>query len=147
MKPTICYFSEETKFVLRHKRKVTAWLHRVVQDEGHRLDRLVFVFCSDACLLVKNRTYLNHDTLTDVLSFDYATQPKTILGEIYISIERVRDNAKYYQTPPQVELHTVMVHGLLHLLGYGDATEAERGVMREKERWYVSQWDLPAEAS
>ncbi len=139
MKPTIYYFSEETQFVLRQKRKITAWLQSVIQQEAHQLDGLTFVFCSDGYLHAKNKTYLNHDTLTDILTFDYATKAKTILGDIYISIERVRDNAKQYQTKPQEELYMVMVHGLLHLLGYDDHTAADTRIMREKERWYVAQ--------
>jgi rRNA maturation RNase YbeY len=135
----ICYFLEEIIFKLKQKRKVSVWLQTVIQQEGYLLEHLNFIFCSDHYLHAKNKTYLGHDTLTDVITFDHASVEKTILGDIYISIDRVRENAKVYKQKTQEELYTVMVHGLLHLLAYGDTTIEEEIVMREKELFYIKQ--------
>lgn len=135
----ICSFSEEVEFKLKNKRKIFCWLLRVIQQEHYRLVQLNFIFCSDSYLYIKNRDYLGHDTLTDVLTFDYSTREKNILGDIYISIERVKENAQRYNHGMAQELHLVMVHGLLHLLGYNDQTVQERRIMQEKETFYCKQ--------
>lgn len=135
---SIYYFSEDIGFSLRQKRKISAWLQSVIEQERYTSDHINFIFCSDVYLHTKNKEYLGHDTLTDVITFDYTTVPKTILGDIYISIERVRDNAKYYKRKAQEELYTVMVHGVLHLLAYGDQTVEEKVIMREKESLYLN---------
>ncbi|WP_339044506.1 rRNA maturation RNase YbeY [Cardinium endosymbiont of Tipula unca] len=133
----IYYFSEDIAFYLRKKRKISTWLQSVIEQERYTLDHINFIFCSDVYLHAKNKEYLGHDTLTDVITFDYSTIPKTVLGDIYISIERVRENAKYYNRKAQEELCTVMVHGVLHLLAYGDQTAEEEIIMREKEAFYL----------
>lgn len=135
---SIYYFSEDIGFSLRQKRKISTWLQYVIEQEKHTLDHINFIFCSDVYLHAKNKEYLGHDTLTDVITFDYTTVPKTILGDIYISVERVRENAKYYKRKAQEELYTVMVHGVLHLLAYGDQTVEEKVIMREKESLYLN---------
>ena len=135
----IYYFLEDVDLVIKHKRKISNWLQAVIQQEGYRLAHLNFVFCSDPYLHQHNKAYLGHDTLTDVITFDYATSASSILGDIYISIERVKENAKVYQQSFLAELYTVMVHGLLHLLGYDDHTPEDKSVMREKELFYLRQ--------
>ncbi|MGI2298666.1 rRNA maturation RNase YbeY [Candidatus Cardinium hertigii] len=135
----IYYFSEEISFRLRRKRKISAWLERVIHQEGYTLIQLNFIFCPDTYLHAKNITYLSHDTLTDVITFNYATDAKTILGDVYISIERVRENAKTYKRQIAAELYMVMVHGLLHLLSYNDQNPEEELIIREKETFYLTQ--------
>lgn len=136
---SIYYFSEKIKFNLRKKKEISTWLQRVIYQEGYKLHHINFIFCSDQFLYKKNKTYLNHDTLTDVITFNYAAQSKTIWGDIYISINRVRENAKSYKRKFLEELYTVMVHGTLHLLFYGDHTEEDKKIMQEKEFFYLSQ--------
>lgn len=128
----IYYFSEEISFRLRQKRKISAWLQMVIQQEGYTLIQLNFIFCPDSYLHAKNITYLGHDTLTDVITFNYATDAKTVFGDVYISIERVRENAKMYKRQMAAELYMVMVHGLLHLLSYNDQKPEEKLIIRVK---------------
>ena len=139
IKMNIYYFSEEINFRLRQKRKLSVWLQRVIQQEGYTLDHLNFIFCADHYLHAKNITYLSHDTLTDVITFNYSTDAKTILGDVYISIERVSENAKAYNRKMVEELYMVMVHGLLHLLAYNDQKPEDQLIMREKENFYLNQ--------
>lgn len=135
---SIYYFTEDIKFTFPQTKSTTAWLKTVIQQEGYCLLSLNFIFCSDKYLHAKNVTYLHHDTLTDVITFSYAERPYTIAGEIYISIERVRENATIYQADFWEELYTVMVHGVLHLLGYNDHTVQAKEEMRKKENNYLS---------
>jgi len=101
--------------------------------------QLNFVFCSDCYLHTKNVQYLQQDTLTDVLTFNHADTPGTIEGDIYISIDRVYENAQIWKLPFVQELQTIMVHGVLHLLGYGDENPADKVLMRQKELKYMTQ--------
>lgn len=142
VKMNIYYFSEEINFRLKQKRKISAWLQDVISQEGYTLNHLNFIFCTDNYLHAKNVTYLGHDTLTDVITFNYATDAKTILGDVYISIERIRENAKAYNRKMEEELYTVMVHGLLHLLAYNDKKRKDQLIMREKETFYLNQFAL-----
>jgi len=135
----ICFFAEEVTFTLPAPAATAAWLQTVIHQEGYVLAHLNFIFCSDRYLHAQNIQYLQHNTLTDVLTFDYADTPGTIEGDIYISIDRVTVNAKIWQQPFIQELQTVMVHGVLHLLGYEDQTPATRALMRQKEAKYVAQ--------
>lgn len=135
----IYYFSEEISFSLKQKRKISAWLQMVIQQEGYTLVHLNFIFCADSYLYTKNITYLGHDTLTDVITFNYATRAQTVFGDVYISIERVRENAKTYRGKMVEELYMVMVHGLLHLLSYNDQKIEEQLIMKEKEKFYLKQ--------
>jgi probable rRNA maturation factor len=135
----ICFFAEEVNFVLQTPNTIAAQIRAIIQQEGYTLTHLNFIFCSDRYLHAKNLQYLQHDTLTDVLTFDYADTPGTIEGDIYISIDRVSANAQTWQQSFMQELQTVMVHGVLHLLGYEDQTPAARALMRQKETEYVTQ--------
>jgi len=136
---SICFFSEEVSFTLPTPTATAAWIRSVIQQEGYALVQLNFIFCSDLYLHAKNVQYLQHDTLTDVLTFDYADTPGTIEGDIYISTERVSANAQAWQQSFMQELQTVMVHGVLHLLGYEDQTPTTRALMRRKETEYITQ--------
>lgn len=135
----IKYFCDNTYFKLRKEKSIAIWLERVIWQEGYRLEYLHFIFCSDTILHHINVHHLNHDTWTDVITFDYRNLPKRIQGEVYISIDRIRENAKLYQHPLQVELYTVMLHGLLHLLGYDDHSPGDIARMRAQEQHYLGQ--------
>ncbi|MHB9147153.1 MAG: rRNA maturation RNase YbeY [Candidatus Amoebophilus sp.] len=136
-KANIYYFVEDIQFKLPNPKIITDWIHNVIQQENCQLVNLNFIFCSDNFLHEKNLKYLQHDTLTDVITFSYAEDQKNIEGEIYISIERVSDNATTYQIDFLQELYTVMIHGVLHLLGYNDETLLEQEEMRKKESIYM----------
>lgn len=135
----ICFFAEAVDFVLPTPDTIAVWIQTIIRQEGYTLTQLNFIFCSDRYLHAKNIQYLQHDTLTDVLTFDYADAPGTIEGDIYISIDRVHANAQTWQQSFMQELQTVMVHGVLHLLGYEDQTPAAQALMRQKEAEYVTQ--------
>jgi rRNA maturation RNase YbeY len=132
----ITFQSEDIVFDLKEKLKHKQWLKEVARIEGKSILELSYVFCSDAYLLSINQAYLNHDTLTDIVTFDQSEDSKKIEGDIFISIERVRENGEKYGTN-KTELKRVMVHGLLHLLGYKDKTKADKETMRKKENTYL----------
>tara|TARA_B100000575_G_C23073770_1_gene618509 strand:- start:682 stop:1086 length:405 start_codon:yes stop_codon:yes gene_type:complete len=113
------------------------WIKKIILSEKKFLGDIIFVFCNDQFLLKKNIKYLNHDTLTDVISFDYSNESE-INGDILISIERVKENAKLYNQTFSTELNRVMAHGLLHLLGYNDKSKEEAKIMKSKENYYLS---------
>jgi len=115
------------------------WLSNVVRKENKRIKsvEINYIFCGDAHLLSLNQKYLNKDTLTDVITFDYS-EKNTLKGDVFISYERVKDNAKKFHQKTPDELLRVIVHGLLHLLGYKDKTPAERKVMTQKEDHYLA---------
>lgn len=123
----------KTTFRLRQARKVSVWLAKVVKAEKASIGSLSYVFCSDAYLVSINKTYLNHDTLTDIITFPYTEKKGPLDGEIFISIQRVRENAKGLGVDFETELRRVMIHGVLHLLGYTDKTAAMKKRMRKKE--------------
>tara|TARA_B110000438_G_scaffold240737_1_gene239542 strand:- start:1698 stop:2108 length:411 start_codon:yes stop_codon:yes gene_type:complete len=130
-------FTSNTNFQLRHKTVLKSWIKEVVGKEGKKMKDLSFIFCDDMELLNKNSKYLNHDTLTDILTFDYS-ENNNISGDIYISIDRVKENAKTYKVTFENELDRVMIHGILHLLGYKDKSKKDQKAMREKEDFYLS---------
>ena len=133
----ISYFTEDVKFVLKGKLLNNRWLKMVVESEVKRLGDLSIIFCSDPYILDVNLRYLQHDYFTDIITFDYC-EGDTISGDLFISIDSVRENALYYGASFEDELDRVMVHGVLHLLGYDDYTPEETAVMREKENYYVN---------
>lgn len=135
----IQFCTEDITFSLKEKLKHKAWLNEVAKQEGKKILELSYVFCSDAYLLEINQAYLNHDTLTDIVTFDNSEDPKKIEGDIFISIERVRENGEKLGTS-ETELERVMVHGLLHLLGYKDKKKEEKALMTEKEDFYIKQY-------
>ena len=117
---------------------IKLWLEGVVAEEGKMIGDITFIFCTDEYLLQKNIEFLNHETLTDVIAFDYSKNVQ-ISGDVFISIDRVKENAKIFQETFLTELNRVMVHGLLHLLGYKDKTKKNAKKMREKENFYLSK--------
>jgi rRNA maturation RNase YbeY len=129
-------FNYESDFKLHNEKELSIWISSVINSEGFKEGDINYIFCNDDYLLQLNQEFLNHDTLTDIISFDY-TLGKEINGDIFISIERVLDNAKDYQVEFSNELHRVMVHGILHYCGYNDKTQKETQLMRVKENHYT----------
>lgn len=128
----IDFFSENEFELPIKKEQLEQWLEAVIASENKTLGEIGYVFCSDVYLLKLNQDYLEHDTYTDIISFDYS-YGNTLEGEIYISTERLEENADKYGVPFTKELQRVLVHGILHLCGYKDKTEEEASKMREKE--------------
>jgi len=135
--PAINFFQEEIRFKLPHPRITSRWIRSVAESEKNRVSLINFIFCSDKYLKKINLEYLAHDTFTDIITFDYSDS-EGIQGDVFISIERVKENAHKFETHFENELHRVMVHGVLHLLGYSDKTKAAKSVMRKKEDAYLS---------
>lgn len=125
----------ELPWTCRHKRKIQRWLEGVVRDHGCELGEIEVVFCSDDYLLEVNRNSLNHNYFTDIITFDYRAG-ELISGDLFVSIDRVRDNAQNLGVSFSNELHRVLVHGVLHLCGWHDSTDEEKNAMRTEEtRW------------
>jgi len=137
--PQIHFFEEDIRYNLKDKRKVKQWVTDTIIAEGYQLDELNYIFCSDAYLLTMNQQYLDHDTYTDIITFDNSTEKKVITGDIFISIERIRENAAKFKQAVADELHRVIIHGALHLLGYKDKTDADHKKMTQKEDHYLSK--------
>ncbi|MEC3906272.1 rRNA maturation RNase YbeY [Tamlana sp. 2201CG12-4] len=130
-------FNSETDFHLANEDAISKWISETIVAENYKLEEISYVFCDDEYLHKLNVEFLGHDTLTDIISFDYSVG-KIIHGEIFISTERVADNAKDYQVSFEEELNRVIIHGVLHYCGYKDKTESEAKVMRAKENHYLS---------
>jgi rRNA maturation RNase YbeY len=125
-------FAYQTDFKLQNEEGVAEWISEIIVLEGFAEGDITYIFCDDDYLLKINQEFLNHDTLTDIISFDYSLG-KQIHGEIYISTNRVADNAEIYETGFNNELHRVIIHGILHYCGYKDKTELDIEIMRRKE--------------
>jgi probable rRNA maturation factor len=123
---------EGLDFVLKEQAAITAWIKKVIKQEGKKCGELLYFFCSDKYLLRINKDFLKHNTYTDIVTFDYS-EAGTIAGEIYVSIDRIKENAAIYKQPFNKELKRVLIHGVLHLCGYTDKTEALKKKMRQKE--------------
>ena len=137
----IRYFSEGIKFDLKTKSLNNKWLKFVAESEIRKIGDINIIFCSDSYILDVNMKYLQHDYFTDIITFDYC-EGNVLSGDLFISIDSVRDNASFYGTEFSEELNRVMVHGVLHLIGYDDHTDSEQKMMRSKEDYYLSQ--IPA---
>jgi rRNA maturation RNase YbeY len=135
----IAFLTEDITFELKEKLKHKAWIKDAAKAEGFKIGELNYIFCSDAYLLDINQKYLGHDTLTDIVTFDNSEDPKMIEGDIFISIERVRENAVKFDTA-ESELKRVMVHGLLHLAGYKDKDKAQKELMTLKENEHLKTY-------
>jgi rRNA maturation RNase YbeY len=115
----------------------STWIKEVIAEEGYELTRIDYIFCSDEFLLEVNRTHLDHDFYTDIITFPLNANP--IIAEIYISIERVKENATSYSVPFQDELLRVIIHGILHLCGYDDHEETDIAFIRKREEYYLKK--------
>ena len=133
----IRFFTEDCSVVLKNKAQLRDWFINTAKAESNSIKELNYVFCSDAYLLEMNQLYLKHDTYTDIITFDNSETDMKVLGDIFISIDRIRENAKNFGVTETDELHRVMIHGLLHLLGYGDKSKTEKAKMTEKENYYL----------
>jgi len=140
MKREIRFFTEGVDYQIREKGKIRSWVERAVEKEGYEPGELNFIFCTDKYLQKINRKYLNNRLLTDVIAFNFSEREHVVCGEIYISLERVRENAKKYKQTIMMELKRVMIHGVLHLMGYNDHNEQEIETMREKEAYYLAEY-------
>jgi len=135
----IHFFSEDISFTLKHKGLLRTWIKNTIVEEGFKLRELNFIFCSDNYLLSMNQQYLKHDTFTDIITFDNSEKKGEIVGDIFISLERIQENAQGFKVKTEDELHRVMIHGTLHLLGYGDKGKEAKALMTDKEDLYLSK--------
>ena len=133
----IRYFCEDIKFEFKNKLLNNRWLKFVSSSEVRKLQNINIIFCSDNYILDVNMKYLQHDYFTDIITFDYC-EGNSLSGDLFISIDSVRDNAAFYGTEFADELNRVIVHGILHLIGYDDHTDEEQKIMRSKEDYYLS---------
>ena len=134
----IRYFTEDIDFAFKGKSVHNAWLKAVSEEEGRRPGQISVIFCSDPYLLEINRKYLGHDYYTDIITFDYS-EGDTISGDLFISVDTVRSNAEYYSADFKDELDRVIVHGVLHLIGYDDHTDEQSAEMRARENYYLER--------
>lgn len=150
---SINFFSRDIKFALKNKTAIKSWIKETIEQEQKSPGEINCIFCNDGYLLSLNKKYLKHNTLTDIITFDYSSDIKKspvfpregslinssrlISGDIFISIPRVKENAKKFNTPFETELSRVLVHGVMHLCGYGDKTKKEKQIMRKKEEEYL----------
>jgi len=125
MHSAISYNAENISFTLKNKKIISLWINKIIELSGNKTGEIAYIFCDDKYLYQLNKKYLNHDTFTDIITFDY-TEKKIISGDIFISLDRVRENADKYVKPFDNELLRVMSHGILHLTGYTDHTPSER---------------------
>lgn len=136
--PAIQFFEEDINFKLKNKAGVRQWIKNTIIAEGYKLKELNYIFCSDTYLLEINKQYLDHDTYTDIVTFDNSEIEGSITGDIFISIERIRENSLKFNSGEANELHRVIIHGALHLLGYTDKKPADKKNMTLKEDFYLS---------
>jgi probable rRNA maturation factor len=138
--PEILIHIEDVEYQWDEEEPVISWIQKCILEEGKTYQAINFIFCSDAYLHEMNQTYLQHDTLTDVITFPYHESPEEpISGDVFISVERTQDNAVKYKTEERIELYRVMIHGILHLIGYGDKTPIQKKLMTEKEDYYLAK--------
>lgn len=136
----IAFFSEDTDYTLKEKAKIREWINLAIQGEGFkRIGDLNFIFCSDEYLIDINKQYLNHDTYTDIVTFDSSEEEEVIAGDVFISIDRIRENSSKFKVSERDELHRVIIHGVMHLCGYHDKKKADKELMTAKENEYLSK--------
>lgn len=137
MSLSISFHSEDVDFQLENEQQIIDWIKNTIQQEAKSATEISYIFCSDEYLYQMNLEYLNHDTYTDIITFDY-TEKSVVSGDIFISIDRVKENAIKFKTTFKNELSRVIIHGVLHLLGYKDKTPEQKQVMRSKEDFYLT---------
>lgn len=135
------FHSEDIIFVLNKKPAIISWLSCSIENENKLSGDISYIFCSDKYLHNLNLKHLNHNTLTDIITFDYC-EKKIVNGDLYISIDRIKENAKQYNNSIENELHRVMIHGIMHLCGYKDKTPEDQNVMSAKEDFYLNLRDF-----
>lgn len=137
----INFFKEETTYNLNQRIKRKKWLKELARQENYAIHELNFILCSDEYLHKINLEYLEHDTYTDIITFDNSDKSNSIEGDIFVSIDRIIDNSADLNTPIEQEINRVLSHGLFHLLGYKDKTKAEALLMRNKENFAINLFD------
>ena len=134
----IRFFTEDIQFELKQKNKLRKWIESVLVQNKKKAESINYIFTSDQYLLDINKQYLNHNYFTDIITFNNASAQESLQADIFISVERVKDNAKSLKTPFTDELHRVMIHGILHLIGFDDKTGQGKTEMRKKENHYLA---------
>ncbi len=132
----VSYFVQDTDFKFVKRRLNNAWLKLVADSEVRKLGNINIIFCSDNYILDVNMKYLQHDYFTDIITFDYC-EGNVLSGDLFISVDSVRENSVFFKTEFADELNRVIVHGILHLIGYDDHTPEDQKIMREKENYYL----------
>jgi len=136
--PNIFFFLEEVKYSLRQKRKIRSWILQTAENEDYKVGILNYILTNDDILVQLNKEYLRHFTLTDIITFDLSETDGLLTGDIYISVDRARENSKKFKDSLNSEIKRLMIHGVLHLMGYKDKSQSERELMRAKEEYYLS---------
>jgi probable rRNA maturation factor len=137
----IQFSTQDIRFILKNKLKVREWVRTILNEEGRAAGDLSFIFCNDSYLFELNKQYLRHQTLTDIITFDYS-ENELVSGDIFISIERVKENARFYSKSFPEELGRVMAHGVLHLAGYKDKSPGDKLKMTDKENKCLSSFPI-----
>lgn len=137
MSSSIHFHSEDVDFHLINEKKTIKWIKDSIKNEAKKVGEISYIFCSDEYLHKMNLEYLNHDTFTDIITFDY-TEENIVSGDIFISIDRIKENATKFKTVFENELSRVIIHGVLHLMGYKDKTPQQKEQMRSKEDFYLT---------
>ncbi len=135
----INFFTEDITYTLKNKTIIKKWIESTIVEEGYQLAELNFILCSDEYLLRINQDFLQHDDYTDVITFDNSEELKTIAGDIFISLDRIKENASNFKSTTVTELCRVIIHGTLRLLGYKDKTKAAKTEMTAKEDYYLGK--------
>lgn len=135
---SIHFFNEDITYSVLKPRNTATWIKSVIKKEKAVLSEINYIFCSDNYLLTLNQQFLNHNTLTDIITFNTSEQKGVLAADIYISLDRVKENADKFNVLFQDEIHRVMIHGVLHLLGFKDKKPAEKALMRKKEEACLS---------
>jgi len=133
--------------VVENRKGIKELLLSLFSQENTELDKITYIFCSDEYLLEINKKYLDHNTLTDVITFPLSEEDQPVYGEVYLSTDRIKENAKTFKVEYQNELLRVMIHGALHLCGYTDKTKASKTQMREREDYYLNKFNVSREAN
>lgn len=137
----ISFTTADVSYRITASQRVKNWLKSVIEQEDRTLGAVTVVWCSDEYLLGVNRQFLDHDYYTDIITFDY-TEGDKVSGDLMISLDRIKDNSKKFNTMFHVEQLRVLVHGILHLCGYKDKTKDEEKLMREKENFYLEKYEV-----
>jgi len=135
----IHFFTEQTNFTIKNKTLIREWLTQTVRKHKKQVGEINIIFCNDDYVLKLNEQYLGHDTFTDIITFDFV-EDKTISGDIFISVDRMKENAKLFHVEQSTETHRLIVHGVLHLLDYKDDTPKNKKRMTEQEEFALSWW-------
>ena len=135
----IHFFNEESNYKLKQKSELKQWIRAVAAEEGFKIAALNYILCSDDYLHQINVTYLKHDTFTDIITFDHSEKNDTIAGDIFLSTDRVIENAQAFKVNELEEMCRVLVHGALHLMGYTDKSKASKSTMTTKENYYLAK--------